>query len=99
MLNFHQGAVPHPQLLLTPICAQGDAVYLEPAIFNILSFNPNSHTHFRFLSPRKGRVQKMGVPPWFRTGGLLHHNALSNYGTQKGVTAWAAISIPYETPL
>ena len=48
--------------------------------------NPNSLAPFfvSSLSPRKGRGQKMGVPPGFRTGDPPHHNALFTHGTPPG---------------
>ena len=48
--------------------------------------NPNSLAPFfvSSLSPRKGRGQKMGVPPGFRTRDPPHHNALFTHGTPPG---------------
>ena len=51
-----------------------------------LCLNPNSLAPFfvSSLSPRKGRRQKMGVPPGFRTRDPPHHNALFTHGTPPG---------------
>ena len=56
------------------------------AITAIKMINPNSLAPFfvSSLSPRKGRGQKMGVPPGFRTGDPPHHNALFTHGTPPG---------------
>ena len=63
------------------------------------NINPNSLAPFFVsrLSPRKGRCQKMGIPPGFRSGDLPHHNALFTMARHSGVAARAAISFPYET--
>ena len=41
----------------------------------------------------------MGVPSWIRTKCLLHHNALSTYGTQLGYCYIGSnLQFPYEIP-
>ena len=61
--------------------------------------NPNSLAPFfvSSLSPRKGRGQKMGVPPGFRTGDPRTTMHCSPMARHPGVAARAAISFPYET--
>ena len=51
------------------------------------------------LSPRKGRGQKMGVPPGFRTGDPPHHNALFTHGTPPGCRCPGSDFVPIWYPL
>ena len=63
--------------------------------------NPNSLAPFfvSSLSPRKGRGQKMGVPPGFRTGDPPHHNALFTHGTPPGCRCPDSDFVPIWDPL
>ena len=63
--------------------------------------NPNSLAPFfvSSLSPRKGRGQKMGVPPGFRTGDPPHHNALFTHGTPPGCRCPGSDFVPIWDPL
>ena len=65
------------------------------------ALNPNSLAPFfvSSLSPRKGRGQKMGVPPGFRTGDPPHHNALFTHGTPPGCRCPGSDFVPIWDPL
>ena len=76
--------------------------HTENTIFSNASIiNPNSLAPFfvSSLSPRKGRGQKMGVPPGFRTGDPPHHNALFTHGTPPGCRCPGSDFVPIWDPL
>ena len=87
--------------LIIKICNQEMFFFSLLFAHNIIIHHiyPNSHAIFWIsrLSPWKERVRKMGVNPGFERG-LLHHNALSTYGTPPGCSCPGSNFVPIWDP-
>ena len=86
-------------ILQAPSFIRSQSYFIDSTIQQ--KVNPNSLAPFfvSSLSPRKGRGQKMGVPPGFRTGDPPHHNALFTHGTPPGCRCPGSDFVPIWDPL